>query len=247
VSLFRSCLCATALILVGADALANPYANQVLRTRVVPGPHVQLTYAKVGANLEGMLSDIVGMGSPYGVKQTSWRFGGSYRANTGSGVVGLYSIQRCDCYVPKGPLTYRLTVQAYLAVPEPPNMTLTSTATVSDSFDAAVHPEGWGLDGGRWDEPEPMEIQGLDCTVACVTDEPDASADAPMTTISDAPAVSIDAAGPVAMVDARTSAPEPSNTESQGSKGCSISLRAPSSGLPLLALLAFLAWRRRRG
>lgn len=240
-SLIRSFLCATALTLVGAEALANPYSNQVLRTRAVPGPHVQITYAKVGGNLDGMLSDVVGMGANYGAKQTSWKYGGSFRANTGSGVVGLYSIQRCDCFVPKGPLTYRLTVHAHLALPEPPDMTLTSTVTVSDSFDAAVHPDGWGLDGGRWNEPEPSEIQGLDCSVACVTDDPDAPG------ASDAPAVAIDAASPVATVDARSSAPQPSNSKSQGSKGCSISLQTPTSGLPLIALLALLALRRRRG
>jgi hypothetical protein len=54
------------------------------------------------------ITDIIGVESAYDVKQTAWRYDGGYRVNTGSGVVGRYSIRRCDSSFPKGPLTYQL-------------------------------------------------------------------------------------------------------------------------------------------
>jgi MYXO-CTERM domain-containing protein len=253
VSGFRSFLAVTAMSLMAGVAHANPYASQILRTRAVPGPHIQITYAVEG----GMASRDVGMlASNYGSKQTPWRSGSGYRADTGSGTVSLGSLQSCDCYVPRGvPLEYRMTVKdrAASAMGMVRDMTLTSTVTVGDTFDSAVETDASSVTDARlapdarW-QSEPTGVQGLDCMAACLTDQADASTDAPMSTISDAALVTSDVpvTAPVSVPDAQTvAAPQPETT-SRGSKGCAIGHSAPQSGLALVALLALLVLRRRR-
>ena len=217
-----------ALALTAGVAQANPYSLQVLRTRAVPGPHVQISY---GVDNRGGSSsgEIPTLAATYGSKQTPWDTTSSYRANTGSGVVGLHAVQSCDCFVPKGvALAYETTLPDRIPGPAR-NITLKSTITVTDSFDAAV-PAPRQVDGAAWLDPEPAEVQGLDCTTACLRETLDASADV---TAVDAPV-------------ATAPAPDAAATTVKSSKGCSFGGSAPSSALPLLGLLALLALGRRR-
>ena len=124
----RLLVCIAAFALAAGTAQANPYSLQVLRTRAVPGPHVQITYGQQGP----LGTSPPTLAATFGSKQTPW-VTGPYTTNTGSGLVQLSAIQCCDCFVPKGgPLTYRATVGT---------ITLSSTVTPSDSFDAAPSPE----------------------------------------------------------------------------------------------------------
>ena len=269
-SRLRPVFCFAALALTAGVAQANPYSLQVLRTRAVPGPHVQVTY---GVDNRGGSSsvEIPTLASTYGSKQTSWDTMSGFKANTGSGVVWLQAVQSCDCFVPKGiALAYTTTLPDRISSTYGRTITITlqSTITVTDSYDAAVWPDS-RTDGAAWNDPEPTEVQGLDCTAACARENLDASADAPVAlsedalgTLSDSSTLTIDAPKdlsmpladadialgdtPLATVDAPVvTAPAPEATL-KGSKGCSFGGSAPSSPLPLLGLLALLALGRRR-
>lgn len=214
--------CIAALALAAGTAQANPYSLQVLRTRAVPGPHVQITYG-VDASYVPMGSSLETptLAATFGTKQTPWVTTG-YITNTGSGLVGLEAIQSCDCFVPKGaPLTYQATARNVYPGATIGTVTLTSTITVSDSFDAAT-PVDSGPVGDGGGIPDPVQVQGVDCTSVCLAFTPDASiatADVPIaasdativaadawTTSADASTVAFDA--PATTVDAPTATPD---------------------------------------
>ena len=222
-------VCIAALALAAGTAQANPYSLQVLRTRALPGPHVQITYG-VDASYVPMGSSVETptLAAAFGTKQTPWVTTG-YITNTGSGLVGLQAIQCCDCFVPKGaPLTYQATVKNVYPGATIGTVTLISTITVSDSFDAAT-PVDSGPIGDGGGIPDPVQVQGVDCTSVCLAFTPDASiatADVPIaasdativvpdasptstdaTTVAfDAPVTTVDT--PIVVVDVPTATPD---------------------------------------
>ena len=277
-------VCIATFALAAGIAQANPFSIQVMRTRALPGPHVQITY---GLDWNYVPLDIPveppTLAATFGTKQTPW-VTGNYVTNTGSGLAGLRAIQRCDCFVPMGrPLTYSATVM-YPGF-DATVITLSSTITVSDSFDAAPPPDsypdspdadarpdvrpGSGPEVEPWSIPDPVEVQGVDCTTVCPEFTPDASIAAPdaPTPIVDALITSVDTRiptidAPIAVADASTAAPDapvaPADapivaapvartTTAGGSKGCSFGGTCPLSALSLVAVLALLIGRRRRG
>lgn len=271
-------VCIATFALAAEIAQANPFSIQVMRTRALPGPHVQITY---GLDWNYVPRDIPvetpTLAATFGTKQTPW-VTGDYTTNTGSGRAGLRAIQCCDCFVPVGrPLTYQTTVKSVDSSPMS-TVTLSSTITVSDSFDAAAPPDsypdssdadarpGSGPDGEPWSIPDPVEVQGVDCTTVCPEFTPDASIatpDAP-TPIVDALITSVDTRiptidAPIAVADASTAAPDapvaPADAPIVGApvartttaKGCSFGGTGPLSALSLVAVLALLIGRRRRG
>jgi MYXO-CTERM domain-containing protein len=160
-------------ILFAASAYANPYATELARIREVPGPHVQLTYAVEMSKTPQTPSVPVGFGS----RLTPWKTATSYQANSGSGVRPLNAIQMCDCNVPLGQnLVYKLSaVRPYDG--KSVEYTLTVTPTGTGVYDASVIDATSGAgDAGPtvmpWDIPDPVEIQGLDCTAECNAPQP---------------------------------------------------------------------------
>jgi hypothetical protein len=156
------------IVLLATPAFANPIATEVLRAREVEGAHVQLTYG-----VDGKAPQIPAIPITFGIKSTTWKpLAISYSTNTGSGLKGVRAVQMCDCGVPLGqPLSYNVTVASTY---DGKAVTLTSTLTLSGKVDAAVKDPPL-FDGSAWHIPDPFEVQGLDCTVECLTSAPSAT------------------------------------------------------------------------
>lgn len=149
-------------ILFTASAYANPMSTEVARVREVPGPHVQLTFAVETSKTPQTPS----IPATYGSKSTPWKTA-PYRANTGSGVRALNGIQMCDCNVPLGQaLVYKFTAAGTYdgrAI----NFSLAVTPTGTGHYDAGVDPSSIDAGSMPWTIPDPVEIQGIDCSVEC--------------------------------------------------------------------------------
>jgi uncharacterized protein (TIGR03382 family) len=172
-------LVASQILILAAPAFANPYAREVLRAREVPGTsgqsNVQLTYGVDGKTPQAP-TDVV----TFGTKTTPWKLAASgYNTNTGSGVRYVSAIQMCDCGVTIGQsLEYKITgVSAYSSTSE---LSLTARLTTTGVYPTATPDSSTddGLDAGEepdvlpWNVPDPVEIQGLDCTAECVAVAP---------------------------------------------------------------------------
>lgn len=229
------------VILVGTPLLAgaawaNPYANEVLRVRRVPGPHVQLTYGKTSSFYPMKDTPVPTQATSHGTGKTAWTIETiSFRTNTGSGVVIVPSLQMCDCNVPTdAELSYAITVPNVQA--EGQFKTLGAT-TAGRPAPSSTMPDG-GL--YPWDIPDPTEVQGLDCGVACASLPP---------SIPDADPVPADAPPSPPTVDAsapRTEDPPPK--VATGGGACAFAPAGKPVAVVSLFLLAVLAGvRRRRG
>ncbi len=149
-------------VLFAVNAYANPVAMEVARIREVPGPHVQLTYAVEA----GKTPQTPSVPAIFGSKSTPWKTA-PYRANTGSGVRELSGIQMCDCNVPLGtPLVYKFSApSAYDGKSIDYSLTVTPTGT--GKYDAGVETSPPDADVMPWDIPDPVELQGIDCSAEC--------------------------------------------------------------------------------
>jgi hypothetical protein len=154
-------------VLFAASAYANPIMMEVARVREVPGPHVQLTYAVDS----GKTPHIPSVPAIFGSKSTPWKTAG-YRANTGSGVRLLNGIQMCDCNVPLGKsLVYKFSVaSAYDGKNNDYSLAVTPTGT--GRYDAGVETSPLDASVMPWDIPDPVEIQGIDCSAECTAPQP---------------------------------------------------------------------------
>jgi hypothetical protein len=154
-------------VLIATSASANPVMSELARIREVPGPHVQLTYAVDGSS--GKSPKIPSAAETFGTKSTPWK-AASYSANTGSGIRGLLAVQRCDCFVPMGQsLVYNIVVSSEY---DGKNITYKLGVTTTGTYDAGTpKPLPEGDAGHPWDIPDPVEIQGIDCTVECAATE----------------------------------------------------------------------------
>jgi hypothetical protein len=154
-------------VLFAANAYANPIMMEVARVREVPGPHVQLTYA-VDSGKTPQTPSLPGI---FGNKSTPWKTT-PYRANTGSGVRSLSGIQMCDCNVPLGQsLVYKFSVaSAYDG--KNVDYSLAVTATGTGRYDAGVETSPLDASVMPWDIPDPVELQGIDCTAECTSTQP---------------------------------------------------------------------------
>jgi hypothetical protein len=158
-------------VLCSSPGLANPISLEVLRARqVYTTTHVQLTF---GVDAHG--ATVPSIPSPSEIKRDgtaltgTWtRFSG-YTANTGSGLVALTSTQYCDCNVPVGNHTYLIKAKTLSGNDFTKDIELSREVTViaslpePDKMDAGVP----GPDMMKWDIPEPVAIQGLNCKTAC--------------------------------------------------------------------------------
>jgi MYXO-CTERM domain-containing protein len=154
-------------VLFAANAYANPIMMEVARLREVPGPHIQLTYAVDSGKTPAAPS----VPAIFGSKGTPWKTA-PYRANTGSGVRLLNGIQMCDCNVPLGnALVYKFSVaSAYDGKNNDYSLAVTPTGT--GKYDAGVETSPLDASVMPWDIPDPVEIQGIDCTAECTAPQP---------------------------------------------------------------------------
>lgn len=173
---------ASQVLMLAAPVFANPYAREVVRAREVRGgdglSNVQLTYGVDGKTPQAP-TDVVTSGT----KTTPWKLAaGGYNTNTGSGVRYVSAIQMCDCGVAIGKsLEYKVTVESPYGSPS--TLTLTARLTTTGVYETSVPTSSvdGGLDAGQkpdvmpWNIPDPVEIQGLDCTAECVADPPPGS------------------------------------------------------------------------
>jgi hypothetical protein len=146
------------VLLAGASALGNPVSSQMLRVHQVPKTtHVQVTYVTVLSDLPGqVLRD--GTGLSY-----SWTALASYSANNGSGVRSMPSQQFCDCNLPVGSHEYVAKLTKTFDADE-----LKATIQVVADYSLPVRKDaGPAPDLMPWYQPEPTELQGLDCTKVC--------------------------------------------------------------------------------
>lgn len=152
------------MTLYAAGANGNPIASEMIRVRQVPNTlHVQITYgtaASDGTPVDSATRD----GAPLA---GDWTKIDSFAMNLGSGVRNVSGYQRCDCNLSVGAHEYRVQVQ------NPNGTTLRASITVAADYSGPTTqpPVGATEAGGMapWDEPEPTEMQGLDCTVWCET------------------------------------------------------------------------------
>jgi len=215
---------------IGSSARANPISTQIVRARQVPKTsHVQITYGTAHKDLP---SEVRRDGALLAV---TWKELGAFSANTGSGVTTIAAQQLCDCNVPVGTHEYALKLT------EGYQTTLKATITVvADYTPPQPRDMGVGRDLMPWDQPEPVDLQGLDCATHCSdvakTDGP--KADGPK---ADGPKAKGD--GPTPSGD--TGAVKPVDKDT----GCSMSGTPGGPSLLLLAaalLLGGLLVRRRR-
>jgi hypothetical protein len=161
-------------ILLSADsAPANPTNCVVLYPQQVPQTHhVQVTWGYCDPMLK--LEVIKRDGT---ILHPQWSPFSNFRTDTGSGVQSITSIQFCDCNVAPGEheyqsnsfpgemdeVTARVIVEANL---KPPAMR-DSMPSVSASGESRTSGPTGPRHGDGWEEPEPSEIQGIDCIAAC--------------------------------------------------------------------------------
>ena len=242
---------ASQLVILATPAFANPIALEVVRAREVPGSHVQLTYG-----VDGKTPATPSNTTTFGSKSTPWKApAGTYQTNTGSGVRGVNAIQMCDCGVPVGQkLGYQITVaSAY----DGRTVTLTASLTTSGKYDASIAPSS-SVDGGYdagsppdvlpWEIPDPVEVQGLDCTVECAAIGPQGTGGAPGTGGAQGTGGAPGTGGAQGTGGATTTVTtEP--TVQPGGGGCSMIQGGQPTSLFLLVLgigLAISATRKRR-
>ena len=160
-----------------ATIKANPVSCEVFRARQVPGStHVQITFAETcGENLK-----ILSLKRDSEIVKPDWQLQKGFVANTGSGLRTMNADQTCDCDVELGEhefkLAYKITADDGEVYQDDFTRTVDvqkledpaqQAAQADDSKDAGETSE---FDAGEempWAEPEPEEVQGLDCVSAC--------------------------------------------------------------------------------
>ena len=171
----RTLLFVAGTTLLASTAMANPYATEVLRARLVTGPHVQLTYGKSSSYFPMKDPSTPTQVNTYGATKTAWRSEPTYfNTKTGSGVVSLRSLQMCDCNVPDGQvLSYTISVPSLQTEGQTTKLSATTAGRAAPSMrlpDGGLYP---------WDIPDPTDLQGLDCSKACAEAQPGVDAAAP--------------------------------------------------------------------
>lgn len=144
-------------------ATANPMAAELVRVRQVPATmHVQITYCTVIATSGLSIASTTRDASPL---VGDWTAISNFATNLGSGVKNVAGYQRCDCNLSAGDHRYEIQVQR-----SGQTFTLRANLAVATNYTGpGTQAAGGAPDGGvmPWDEPEPTEMQGLDCAVAC--------------------------------------------------------------------------------
>lgn len=148
-----------AMMIWSSVAWANPMATEGLRARqAYETQHVQLSFFTMATTGPTKVERDGKELSVTWVKQ-------SISLNTGSGVTGVGAYQICDCSPGVGQHSYTV----YYKGGGGQSSQLESKVTV-----VASYPTPGKLDAGvpatdlsPWDEPEPLEMQGLDCASAC--------------------------------------------------------------------------------
>lgn len=151
------------------DVRANPINCQSLKARQVPGStHVQVSFANIcrdKISLRSLTRDGTGL-------KTDWQPFDGFVTNMGSGLDSTDAKQMCDCDVSVGEHVYKLNFQASLDG-EKYDETFNRTLDVLDPASMDTGPADDAGDVGEdvedepWNEPEPEEMQGLDCMAAC--------------------------------------------------------------------------------
>ena len=167
----------SALVVVATSnsALANPVEAVLSRARQVPHTSdVQVTIAFAGAGINP--TSVQRDGAPLSVAWADT----SFEVNGGSGVSAYLAKQFCDCSVSLGTHQYVIGYSFSGSAATSVDSSVTVVADCPDPPDAGT----WDGDAGQpWDQPDPTEMQGIDCTVAC------AIADGGATTVHDAAVV----------------------------------------------------------
>ncbi len=143
-------------LLAPSAALANPILSDALTARQVPETmHVQITVL-------GHSCDEFDVTRDDELLNGDWVPVSSFQKNMGSGVTGNSGCQLCDCNLTAGSYYYDAEVEGSAA------SYLNMTINVVEGYTTPVQP-GIGGQGGMmpWDEPDPVEMQGLDCVAAC--------------------------------------------------------------------------------
>lgn len=160
----RSVFTIFAVLLLGSPAGANPVTDRVLRVQQVPHTqHVQVSYA-VESFVTPTTPTTLHRNST--VLSPTWTTFSGFSTNTGSGLTDLSASQWCDCNVPLGFYTYSAASQG--------GGTLQGEVTVVADLEYPADAGVVAPDAEPWDIPEPVGIQGLDCSQACSTGTPDA-------------------------------------------------------------------------
>ncbi|MBI5544065.1 MAG: hypothetical protein HY901_09270 [Deltaproteobacteria bacterium] len=227
-SRFSTWLIAVSFALAGTTGVhANPVAIEDIRLRQVPHTRdVQITYVRYDSTF-----DLKGLTRDNQPIPAGW-VSGTYRTNMGSGVVSSQARQACDCSVPVG--------QHLWAVANGDDRIAANLTVVADLSDLTIPDAGGSFDVLPWEQPDPVEFQGIDCAQVCLARSSDASLPPPGLDAS-AAAPGPDA-GPAASLDA-------ASLSTPGESGCSQGLSPFAFGSISVALVALagLALRRRRG
>jgi MYXO-CTERM domain-containing protein len=138
---------------------ANPVSAERLVVRQVPATtHVQVTVAYDTAYASD--SAVVSATRDGTQLDGTWAAASVYQTNMGSGVVSVAGHQYCDCNVPTGSHNYAVITSGANGYSYERTLEVVEHYTL---------PEATGGGGymGAWQEPDPIEVQGIDCVAHC--------------------------------------------------------------------------------
>jgi hypothetical protein len=158
------------LLAIASSGSANPVSCDIFRARQVDGSqHVQITFGDQcdqEVSLTGLFRDEYEMA-------TDWQGYDGFVANTGSGPSELTAKQMCDCDLSVGSHSYRLAVTYksgnYMDFDFPIEIEIVAPQELADQEQDTEDAGPGDYDEDPWNEPEPTEIQGLNCIDACAS------------------------------------------------------------------------------
>jgi hypothetical protein len=164
------------LSVLSSSAIANPVSCEIFRAQQPPNStHVQLSLVdQCDQNIE--IRSLTRDGTTL---NTDWQPIDGFTANMGSGLDTAPARQFCDCDLPVGSHTFKLSFRIK-SDGETYDGTFVDTIDVLSTADMNAQtadteiPDAGEMDSEMmpWDEPEPQEIQGIDCIAACKTGGP---------------------------------------------------------------------------
>jgi MYXO-CTERM domain-containing protein len=145
------------MMICSSVAWANPMATEGLRARqAYDTQHVQLSFFTVATTGPTKVERD-------GKELTVTWVKKSISLNTGSGVTSVEAYQICDCSPGLGQHSYTVYGGGAQPTQLDSKVTVVASYPTPGKLDAGVP----ATDLSPWDEPDPVEMQGLDCVSAC--------------------------------------------------------------------------------
>ncbi|PIE17631.1 MAG: hypothetical protein CSA65_08385 [Proteobacteria bacterium] len=147
------------MMIWSTSALANPIVTE--------GVRIRQTYDTQHVQLSVFFGDLSSTKAPVKVERDGQELSVSWvenhiSLNTGSGVESVKAYQICDCTPGLGEHQYIVSLTGGKTTLKG-KVTVVPNYPTPNKLDAGVP----ATDLSPWDEPEPLEMQGLDCMSAC--------------------------------------------------------------------------------